>query len=501
MMNPLEAFSSDLAILLRSKHSLIWVATREEGRAERGILTAAAAAKLPVRFWDCADGITAPDRSPIDASTTDPAALIQAMRESSDRFLMVMRDAHRWFDPVVLRRLRSAARDMAVLPPSSAKAIVLLCPEAAVPPELLDCTTLIRLALPDRSELESLCRLASPAADIDRCVDAAVGLAYEEAASCFAKSLAEKQSIEPHLVAAEKRRVVERDGLLTWFDPEGDMDSVGGMDAIKKWLLSRRVAFSQDARRYGLPLPRGVLIFGVPGCGKSMIVKALACSWGMPLLRMDMGALRSKYVGESEQRFRAALAVADAVAPCVVWIDEIEKAVAGSSGRGDGGVAADALGTLLTWMQDHKSTAFVAATANDVESLPIELTRQGRFDAMFFVDLPSRSERISILSVSIARAGHKQPTALGTVADATAGFSGAELAGAVSEALFNAFSAGAKAVTSKMILDAASEIVPMSKYASGKIDQLRVWARGRARVAGLPEEKSSVGRFATIGAS
>lgn len=252
---------------------------------------------------------------------------------------------------------------------------------------------------------------------------------------------------------------------------------------------ARRAAFSARARAYGLPAPKGALLVGVPGCGKSLTAKAVATAWGMPLLRMDLGALKSKYVGDSEANIRKALKVAEAVAPCVLWLDEIEKALSGATqGAADGGVSADALGAILSWMQDRAGSVFVVATANDVRSLPPELLRKGRFDDLFFVDLPTATERAAILAAALRSHG-RDPSkiALQVVAAATSEFTGAELAALIPEALFSAFADREREITTDDLIEAASNVVPLAKTASEKIKAVREWAQGRARPASIPE--------------
>jgi SpoVK/Ycf46/Vps4 family AAA+-type ATPase len=300
------------------------------------------------------------------------------------------------------------------------------------------------------------------------------------------------RKIEPAIVSSEKKRVVGREKVLTWYDPDPrGLDAIGGLDIAKAWAVQRKLAFTKEARAYGLQSPKGVLFVGIPGTGKSLFAKCIATAWSQPLLRLDLGALQSKYVGESQANIRKALALAETIAPCVLWLDEIEKALAGSSGpQGDGGVSADALGAILSWMQDQKGV-FVIATSNDVSALPPELLRKGRFDELFFVDLPTRGERAEILRVALKQHGRDLPVnLLGSVVDATADFTGAEIAALVPDALFRAFADGAREITSEDILEAAKTCSPLAKTASEKIAKLRDWAKGRARRASTPETET-----------
>src|SRR5262249_21074304 len=234
-----------------------------------------------------------------------------------------------------------------------------------------------------------------------------IGLSGDEAYNCFARSCVQHLRVDPAVVAAEKKRIVARERVLEWFDPlPGGLDAVGGLDALKTWLLGRRVAYSPKARAYGLPAPRGIVLVGMSGCGKSMTAKACATAYGVPLLRLDLGALKSEFVGKSEQTIRRALRVIEALGRCVVWVDEIEKALEGAtSGCADGGVSADQLNVVLTWMQERAGEAFVICTANDVSKLPPELLRKGRFDELWFVDLPNGSEREAVLASALRTHG------------------------------------------------------------------------------------------------
>lgn len=496
--------AADIAALLRARNPLIWITTREEGRCERLLLEACQAAQYEPRFWDCATGITDLAGAELDARCTDPGQVIAAIRDSRKRQVWVLRDLPAWFrDPTVLRALRSLARVLPMAPRDEARAVILLTPSAEVPPDLQGHAICIDWPLPDRAEIAAILdsaiaalppELAATAAENgarEAAIDAAVGLTGEEAQSCYARSLVQLRRIDPATIAREKKRVIAREKVIEWFDPLPDgLDAVAGLEALKAWLQGRRAAFGPRARAYGLPAPKGALLVGVPGCGKSLTAKAIATAWGMPLLRLDMGALRSKWVGESEGNIRKALRVAETVAPCVLWLDEIEKALAGATqGAADGGVSGDALGAVLQWMQDRAGSVFVVATANDVSALPPELLRKGRFDELFFVDLPTRIERCAILRVALRQHGRQDeavyPIDICAVADATPDFTGAELAALVPDALFAAFADGERKITTDDLLAAAAATVPLARTAAEKIDTLRRWAKGRARPASI----------------
>ncbi len=419
-----------------------------------------------------------------------------------------MRDLTPWLAPgaasaTTVRRLRNLARSLPGIARDGAQAIVVLSPSADVPAELAGHATVIEWPMPDRAEIESIldAAIAGLPADLKgsaapngaraAAIDAAVGLSGEEAAACYARSLVQLKRIDPATVAKEKRRIITRERVLEWFDPlPGGLDSVGGLENLKSWLKARASAYSPAARAYGLPAPKGAMLVGIPGCGKSLTAKAIATAWGIPLLRLDMGALKSKFVGESEGNLRKAFKVIEALGRCVVWIDEIEKAMQGAtSGSSDGGVSSDALGTFLAWMQERKGESFVIATANDVESLPPELMRKGRFDEIWFVDLPTRPERMGILLAALRANGRGDWTKIDSaeqlvkVAEACAGFTGSEIAAIVPDAMFTAFADKGREITAADLIAAAGTVVPLGKTAAEKIGKLRDWAKGRARPA------------------
>jgi len=511
--------NADITALLRARNTLLWITTREEQRVERALVDACGAAKYKIRYWDCSTGITEwvivekTDKAGQKTSEPvlktvenngDPNAAFRWLRGAKERTVLVMRDLHRWFDPMILRTLRSLSRELQSAVPAEARAVILLTPSSEVPLELSS-ATVIDYPLPDRDDVtriidDVLTALtpeirdgATPNGARELAIDAALGLSAEEIANTYSKSLVTTRTIDPAMVSSEKRRVIARERVLTWHDPDPrGLDAIGGLDLLKQWLRARRAAFTQEARDFGLDAPRGALLLGIPGCGKSLTAKAVASAWQMPLLRLDMGALRSKYVGESEGNIRKALKVAETVSPCILWADEIEKALAGAGGpAGDGGVAADALGTLLSWMQEREGNVFVIATANEIRGLPPELLRKGRFDEIFWVDLPTRVEREEIVAAAL-RQRRRSPDLidLAEAARFTEGFTGAEISALVPDALFTAFEDGQRQIRTEDLHAAARTVVPLSKTARERLDSLRDWARERARKASTPEDEA-----------
>lgn len=503
-----QAIANDIASLLRARNPLLWIVTREEARAEGYLVEAAAAAGYVPYTWDVAQGACEISGKVAFTSTEDPGEMLKMIATRAratgvkQRGVFIMRDLPVWLagppGATPTRQLRNLARTLPSTPRESAQAVIVITPSGEVPAELAGHATVIEWPMPDRAEIASILDAAIDSLTDDvkegaalngtreAAIDAAVGLSGEEAQACYARSLVQLRRIDPATVAKEKKRVIARERVLEWHDPlPGGLDSVGGLDNLKAWLAVRRTAYSPAARAYGLPAPKGALLVGVPGCGKSLTAKAIATAWGVPLLRFDLGAQKSKFVGESEGNIRKAFRVAEAIGQCVLWFDEIEKAVQGAtSGSADGGVSTDALGAVLTWMQERTSEAFVIATANDAASLPPELLRKGRFDEVWFIDLPTKPERAGIIAAAMRAHGRGAVTIdVKALVDATEGFTGSEIAALVPDALFAAFADNAREISTADLVKAAGTVVPLGKTAAEKIGALREWAKTRARPA------------------
>jgi SpoVK/Ycf46/Vps4 family AAA+-type ATPase len=319
----------------------------------------------------------------------------------------------------------------------------------------------------------------------DKVLDAACGLTTIEAENAFALSVVEAGNIDSLVVAREKAHAVKKSGLLELVEAKESLDAIGGLDVLKDWLLKRRSAFSQRAIDYGLPSPRGLLIIGIPGTGKSLTAKATAKVFGVPLLKLDAGRIFAGLVGQSESNLRSVTQTAEAIAPCCLWIDEIEKGFSGSRSwnSSDGGTSARVFGSFISWMQEKKAPVFVVATANDVSQLPPEMLRKGRFDELFFVDLPNQQEREAIWGIQIGNYGRDpRDFDLVQLAKVTEGLTGSELEQVFIEALYLAFD-GEKEPTDLDIAGVLNEFVPLSKLMAEQIAGLRNWAKGRARLA------------------
>lgn len=510
--------AADIVALLRARNPLLWIVTREESRVEQYLVEAAAAANYVPYTWDVAQGPCKIGGEKLPGvGSEDPAEMFDAIggraEVGSERSVWIMRDVAPWLRDVSglrpLRTLRNLVRALPGAPRERAQAIIVLAASGDLPPELSTTATVIEWPLPDRAEIAEILESsiealpdevrakALPRGARDAAIDATVGLSGEEAQACYAKSLVQTKQIVPTVIAAEKKRVIARERVLEYFDPlPAGLDAVGGLENLKAWLVARAAAYSPEARAYGLRAPKGTLLVGISGCGKSLTAKAVATAWGIPLLRLDLGALKSKFVGESEGNLRRALRVIEAMGRCVVWLDEVEKALQGAtSGSADGGVSADALGAVLSWMQDRQGEAFVMATANDVSQLPPEFLRKGRFDEVWWVDLPDEEERSAVLSAALREYGRSDRDVDYTaVSAACENFTGAEIAALVPDAMFAAFSDGAREIKTADLLRAAGSVVPLSRTAAEKIAAMRKWAEERARFASKKASRAAPSR-------
>jgi SpoVK/Ycf46/Vps4 family AAA+-type ATPase len=308
--------------------------------------------------------------------------------------------------------------------------------------------------------------------------EAALGLTESEARQVFDKTSVRDKKFSIPTILQEKKHIIRKSGILEFYEAKVGMESVGGLPNLKSWLAKREASFNQKARDFGLPSPKGILLLGVPGCGKSLAAKAISSGWQMPLLRLDVGKVFGSLVGSSEENMRRAIQTAEAVAPAIMWLDELEKGFSGtkSSGSSDGGTTARVFATFLTWLQEKTSPVFVIATANDVSQLPPELLRKGRFDEIFFVDLPNRKERVDILRIHLQRRNRDPENFdLGRLVEASAGYSGSELEEVIVTGLYNAFDEGGgdTDITTEGLLAAMTEVIPFSQTMRERLSGMR----------------------------
>lgn len=493
----------ELDLLVRARYPLLYLVSWEEHRLESILAGLARSHGKALYTWSVTRGLRASGNARLPASsdeTRNPLELLAAVEKLTEPSLVILRDFHPYLaEPPLVRALRELAHFLK----NTFTTVVLLSPTLTIPVELEKELSVLDVPLPGAGELFNLLKeivavvrrgnkatIELSREHAEQLVKAAQGLTLTEAENAFAKAIAADGRLSAddiRRVQDEKRQVIRKNGLLEYSPPGEDLGYVGGLQSLKAWLQRRTHAFGERARQFGLPEPRGLLLLGVQGCGKSLTAKAVAAHWKLPLLRLDMGRIFSGLVGSSEENLRKAIAVAESVAPVVLWVDEIEKGLSGvGSGTNDGGVSARVFGTLLTWLQEKTSPVFVVATANRIEGMPPELLRKGRFDEIFFIDLPEAQERREIFRIHLQRR-RRNPAhyELEKLANMTAGFSGAEIEQAIIAGLYEAFAEGVE-LSQAHLVRAIQETFPLSVTMESEIARLREWARGRTRPASQP---------------
>lgn len=493
----------ELETLIRARYPLIYVVSWEEKRVEEALRAICANRGKRMFVWTVTQGLVASPTAR-DKQTRLPMAALDFIEASNDPAVFVLKDFHAFIsDTEIVRRLR----DLTYSLKTSYKTVILLSPTLKLPPELEKEITVVDYALPTLEDLDRLleniiqsvrsnAQIDTELAEAERehLLEAALGLTANEAENVFARSLVERRRFDVDVILLEKEQIIRKSGMLEYYRVAESMGDVGGLNELKDWMRKRTQAFSQRAREFGLPAPKGILLLGVQGCGKSLCAKAVASAWRLPLLRLDVGKVFGGIVGQSEENMRRAIRMAESIAPTILWLDELEKGFAGtqSSAYSDGGTTARVFASFITWLQEKTAPVFVVATANRIEDLPPELMRKGRFDEIFFVDLPSRTERREIFAIHL-RKRKRDPGAfdLDTLADHSAGFSGAEIEQAIISALYDAFDAGRDIATPDLVANLQAS-VPLSRTMREQIDAQRQWARQRARNASsIPEETLS----------
>jgi hypothetical protein len=468
----MDTLKNEIKLYIKSRYPMIYLVTSEENRAERLVQNAAAATQKPCFFWSATEGFAATDKF---GDEKTPISALDAVLSYADPGLFILKDFHAFMeDPVVIRKLR----DIVVNLKKSYKTLFIISPVLVLPPGLEKDITPVDIPLPEPDELKKIfLSLITPLQKsgkisarinsdlVEKVINASRGLTESEVEHLYARLVVRNKSFDERdlpLVVAEKKKLIRKSGLLDYYDFSENMDTVGGLNNLKTWLHQRGLAFSQKARDFGLPEPKGLLLLGVQGCGKSLAAKATASLWNLPLLKLDVGKIFDS-----------------------LWLDEIDKAFSGIGGghNGDSGVSARVFGTFLTWMQEKTAPVFVLATANNIEHLPPELLRKGRFDDIFFIDLPKLEERAQIINIHLQKR-NRDPKQF-QVADfskLTKGFAGSEIEQLVISGLYRAF-AQDREIGNKDILNEIKETVPLSITYKEHIDELRAWAENRARPA------------------
>ena len=509
----------DLANLLRARFAYVYITTWEEERAMetiRHIATSPELIRTPrkVYQWSQVTGFVDPDGKVVH-ETRRPLSAISFIRRCEEDALFVLKDFHVYFgvdhrpaDFEVIRAMRDALPDIKYS--ESMKNVIILSPRTVVPEDMQKEISLFEFPLPDEAEIaEALADMVAENSGLRdelgpeghaRLARAALGMTLQEAENAFARAIVSRGCLDEEsmrVIFEEKNQVIKKTGILEFVSSDLDADDIGGLENLKAWLAKRNNAWSPEASRYNVPAPKGVLVTGVPGCGKSLTAKAMSSMWGLPLLKLDLGKIFSGLVGSSEENMRRALSTAEAVAPSILWVDEIEKGLGGMGGpSGDSGTSQRVFATFLTWMQEKEAPVFVIATANNIAGLPPELLRKGRFDEIFFVDLPTRGERRQIFQVHLAKRMRGDyigsqltldDALLDHLADRTEGFVGAEIEQVVVSGLYEAFFARRPLRLSDLDY-AIDSTVPLSVTQSETIVELRRWANVRAVAATKRED-------------
>lgn len=496
-----DSDESRLEILVRAHFPLINVLSFEEDRvlqAVRRISERLAEDRGKPRrtyFWSASQGLRDEAGKLISPdSLNDPTAALVHVIENPEDAVYVFLDLHYFFSPVTTRLVRDAARAVRL----SRKSLLFVSPHYRVPDELEKDVSLLVFGLPDAPHMENL--LERVAEDIAHeglevslgpdertvLVRAALGLTLNEAERAFRAAAYRRNGLVPGAerdVIEEKTQIIRKTGILEYYHSSESFGDVGGLKNLMAWFQSRRPGFEGTARHAGLGTPKGVLLVGVPGCGKSLTARALAGAWRVPLLRLDVGSVFGPYVGQSEANLRRAILTSEAVSPCILWIDEVEKGFAGARSDGGGGVGLRVFGSFLTWLQEKQSPVFVVATANDLSGIPPEFLRSGRFDERFFVGLPASEERGEILRIHLQkRKRDPQRFDLNKMVEHSEGFSGAEMEQAIISGLFHAFDAR-RELNTEDILTGLAQSQPLSASHRDLIGGLMAWAKENARMA------------------
>lgn len=499
--------------MAKAGYPALYLLTSEDTRAQREVKEAANTLKRKLYIWTLDKGIVEDTGKPgqkVVPNTGSPDELLGYLPKLPPQSFLILRLFHHFMgDP----KVQSILLD--VLPEfknSSQRVLVVTSPVQTLPAEVEKEFAIIEMTLPDKNViglvLDDIIQGSKLTGDKipdeqlrKELIGNASGMTTSEVENALSLSLVRGKKSgktwDAQVVLEEKCATLRKTGLLEYIPAmkEG-MNAVGGMKNLKSWAATRQKAWTPEAKEYGLPAPKGLLMVGIPGSGKSLTVRAIAELWRQPLVRLDMGKIFGSLVGQSEANMRMAIQVAEAVAPCILWVDEIEKGLAGSgSGSQDSGVGARILGTMLTWMQEKTSEVFVCATANDVTSLPPELLRRGRFDEMFSVMLPNQEERKEIFHIHLSKRGRghligKGKMNLEQLSKRTDGYSGAEIEAAIQDAMYFAFDKS-REIDSSDIINALDNMSPLSKTMAEKITRMEEWCKSRTRSANGDESMAS----------
>jgi SpoVK/Ycf46/Vps4 family AAA+-type ATPase len=519
MNNKHEEMMIETETLIRSKRNIIYLVTQEENRVMSALesICSKAETKWDIIKWDIVSGLHSsdPEFLPKKQSETELDQLevlewFEKLLVPKDKFcILILKDYNKFFGTSSYRgqaenRTIRYIKNLSSKLNSHNKAIIIISNSFEVPNDLDKSLAILDWPFPEKSEIkEKISDLLSKASkrkeladrfqtkysedEIEHIIQSFQGLTLTECEQTCAYCMIKHSKLQPEIISNHKKDIIRKSGLLDWVDSDIDMNEIGGLEGLKNWLEKRKDAFSEEAAIYGLPAnPKGILLVGIQGAGKSLFAKGISSFWNFPLLKLDMGKIFSGLVGSSEQNMRQVFKVAESVAPCILWCDEIDKGMSGSksSSSSDGGTTSRVLGSWLTWMQDRKAPVFVVATANDVSNLPPELLRKGRFDEIFFVDLPKENERKKIFEIHLKkRKRNPNHFDLAALVDASDYYTGAEIESSIEAAMYEAFSDNRRDIITEDVLLSLHNTVPISKLMKEEISALREWASERARNA------------------
>ena len=506
-----------LADFFKARFPYVYIPTWEEERVCE-LVSEVATNEEYIKFtrnvyiWTQTDGLVDRIRKKGVSGSQDPQNAFDFIRNCKEDAIFVFKDLHVFFgvqnkpaDFKLVRKMRDIIPNLRES--QNRKNVVLISPELVIPEDMQKEITVFDFPLPSMDEIvdvldniiqENGLQTDLSQEDKEKLAKAALGLTIQEAENAFSRAIVQNRGLDNnalHVILEEKNQVIKKSGILEFVNTDIDIADIGGLENLKSWLKKRNNSWLDSAKQYNIPAPKGVLITGVPGCGKSLTAKAMSAIWQLPLLKLDMGRIFSGIVGSSEQNMRRAIATAEAVAPSILWIDEIEKGLGGTGSIGDSGTSTRIFGTFLTWMQEKIAPVFVIATANNISMLPPELLRKGRFDEIFFVDLPTESERKKIFAVHLAKKVATSPVGKNIVIDdafltqlskLSEGFVGAEIEHAVIGALYEAFF-NKRYLMAEDLVSAIKNTVPLSVTQKEQIKELRDWANVRA-VSATPKE-------------
>ena len=487
-------FNDELTLLLKARYPIIYINTIEEDRVEYVVRkTIKNTLNRSIYTWDFIDGYTNNPNNEGFAKRNPLQALELIERLNCETpALFLLKDFNRFLTDVsVSRKLKNISRLLKLQP----KTIIILSSEISIPKELQDLVTVLSFQLPTEAEInQELNRLIDSlnleinSQLLENLTRACQGLSLERIRRVLSKIIVTYKKIDDKsisLLLSEKKQIIRQTEILEYWSTEDNIEKIGGVDNLKQWLKKRKTAFSVQASNYGLPMPRGLLLVGIQGTGKSLTAKAIATEWQLPLLKLDVGKLFGGIVGESESRLRQMIQVAETLSPCILWIDEIDKAFSNNESQGDSGTSNRVLATFISWLSEKTKPVFVVATANNVELLPLEIIRKGRFDEIFFLDLPNELEREEIFKIHLQefRPNTWQSFDYPELAHLSEYFSGAEIKQSIIEAMYQAFYEK-REFTTDDICNALKNLIPLAQLETQQMVKLQKWASsGRIRLA------------------